>query len=121
MARVFLDANVLIDLVEGRKNVSWSQFAKHNLFITPLSIHILTYLYKYKIPNKKLADSYEYLLLVSLTDDIAKMATTGPTSDFEDNIQLHSSAEAECDLFLTSDKKLLKMKYFGKVKIVERI
>lgn len=44
-----------------------------------------------------------------------------PTSDLEDNIQLHSAAEADCDYFLTSDKKLLAMIYFGKTKIVSTL
>lgn len=37
--------------------------------------------------------------------------------NLEDNIQLHSAAEAECDFFLTSDDKLLKIKFFGKTEI----
>lgn len=35
--------------------------------------------------------------------------------------QLHSAAEAECDYFLTSDKKLLAMKFFGKTRIVSTL
>jgi len=42
---------------------------------------------------------------------------TGPTDDFEDNVQLHSAVMGDCDYFLTMDKKLIKMKYFGKMRI----
>lgn len=42
----------------------------------------------------------------------------GPTKDLEDNIQLHSAAEAESDIFLTADKKLVDMKFFGKTQII---
>lgn len=47
-------------------------------------------------------------------------ALEGPTVDFEDNTQLHSAAEAECDYFLTNDEKLLKMKFFGKTRLTNK-
>ncbi|MDP3973334.1 MAG: PIN domain-containing protein [Candidatus Daviesbacteria bacterium] len=118
MAKIFLDANVFIDIIEERKNINLDQFGNDDLFISPLSVHILTYLYKYKIPHKKLSDSIEkYLTLIPLNNLIAYQALLGPTTDFEDNVQLYSAAEAECDFFLTEDKKLLNMKFFGKVQI----
>lgn len=46
---------------------------------------------------------------------------SGPTVDFEDNVQLHSAAEAECEIFLTEDKKLLKLGFFGKTHVVSQI
>lgn len=53
--------------------------------------------------------------IVPLTEHILNKALEGPTNDLEDNIQLHSAAEAQCDIFLTNDKKLLNLKYFGKM------
>jgi len=61
------------------------------------------------------------LHLISLTDKIIDKALLGPTKDLEDNIQLHSAVEADCDIFLTNDKALLKMGYFGKTKIVDHL
>lgn len=55
--------------------------------------------------------------MIPFDSAIAEKALVGPTSDFEDNVQLHSAAEAECDIFLTEDKKLSDMKFFGKVRI----
>lgn len=121
MAKVFLDANIVIDLIEERKDINWKQLENHNLFITPLSIHILTYLYKYQIPEKKLLDLQEQIALVPLDKLIFDKALLGPTKDFEDNVQLHSAADAECDLFLTEDKKLLTLKFFGKTQIATTI
>lgn len=121
MARVFLDANFLIDVVEKRKEVNLQQFLEHFLFISPLSIHILTYIYRYKIPNKKLLRFLRFFTIVSLDKTIVEKSLEGPTNDLEDNIQLHSAAQTGCDFLLTRDKNLLKSKFFGKVKIVERL
>lgn len=55
--------------------------------------------------------------VIPFSEDVLKKSLNGPTSDFEDNVQLHSAAEAECDYFLTNDEKLLKMKFFGKTEI----
>ena len=119
MARVFLDANFFIDLVEQRKPVNVSQFEEQGLFISPLSIHILVYVYRYSLPNKDLANLADYFNLVPFDQDITYKALTGPTVDFEDNIQLHSASSAECDLFLTRDQSLLRLGFFGKTQITQ--
>lgn len=122
MAKVFLDTNVFIDFVEKRTEASLSQFLGHEVFISPLSIHILAYTYKYKIPDDKLINFLEkHANLQILNEVITGNALLNPTTDFEDNVQLHSAAQADCEFFLTSDAKLLKMKFFGKAKIVETL
>lgn len=122
MAKVFLDTNIFIDLIEKRRGVTISSFLGYKLFLSPLSVHILTYIYKYRIPHQKLNDFLkENTNFITLSKDITDNALKGPTSDFEDNVQLHSAAETEADYFLTSDKKLLDLKFFGKLKIVSEI
>lgn len=121
MARVFLDANILIDLVEERPNISQEDIRKHKLFISPLSVHILAYTYKYRMLEKRLKDIEKHFSIVSLDETITVKAIAGPTTDFEDNVQLHSAANADCDIFLTSDKKLLNLKFFGKPQISLRL
>ena len=59
--------------------------------------------------------------IVEFSDTILKRALEGPTPDFEDNVQLHSAAEAECDLFLSEDKKLLELKFFGKTQFCAEV
>lgn len=117
MAKIFLDTSVFIDLIEGRPGVSVESLAGHHLYISPLSIHIASYIYKYALPNKKLAQLDQLFSLVSFDKVLTQKALLGPRKDFEDNIQLHSCAQAECDIFLTQDKSLLKMKFFGKAAI----
>ena len=58
---------------------------------------------------------------VKLNWNILEKALGGPTPDLEDNIQLHSCAEADCDYFLTNDKNILKMKFFGKARILSSL
>lgn len=121
MAKIFLDANVFINVVEKRKTPQRQLFLNHALFISPLSIHILTYLYKYKIPDNRLKEPNGFFHLVPFNNEITGNALSGPTVDFEDNVQLHSAAEAECEIFLTEDKKLLKLGFFGKTQVVSHV
>ena len=120
MDQVFLDTNTLIDIFEKRREINIDVLVRNHLFASPLSIHIYTYLYKYQMPYQALLGGIEKLEieLTPITHQIATLSLIGPTSDFEDNIQLHSAAEAECDYFLTNDEKLLKMKFFGKTQIL---
>ncbi len=119
MAKVFLDTNIYIDVIKRRTDAQLEDFQDQDIFISPLSVHILTYTYKYKVPNNELDVNPEFFNIVNLDNDVVKNALLGPTDDFEDNVQLHSAAKAQCDLFLTKDKKLLNLKFFGKTKIIQ--
>lgn len=118
MVRVFLDTNVYISLAKSSKN-NWIALNKNLLFISPLSTHILFYVRKLKVPDEIVNEFQEQFGNVPFNKFILDKALQGPTNDFEDNVQLHSAAEADCDIFLTFDKKLLSMKFFGKVKIIK--
>ena len=117
MAKIFLDANYFIDLVEQRKPTAINAFQDQTLFLSPLSIHILIYVYKYQIPNNNLVEFQKYFNLVPWESTITYKSLLGPTKDFEDNVQLHSASQTECDFFLTEDKKLLGLNFFGKMQI----
>lgn len=121
MARVFLDVNKLIDVLENRDPGVSEGLLGHEVFISPLSVHILCYLYKRKMPDSVLSDRVVKFLLVDFGEKILMRGMEGPVEDFEDNVQLHSGAEAGCDIFLTNDKKLLEMKFFGKMKMVDHL
>lgn len=121
MAKIFIDANIFIDLVEKRSQLNIDDLNNQDLFISTLSVHILMYIAKKKIPYPFLSNIVERFLIVDFTNDILNKALQNPTDDFEDNVQLHSAAEADCDVFLTSDAKLLKMKFFGKTEIKSQL
>ena len=116
MARIFLDTNFYIDVTKRAKG-KWETLAGNLIFISPLSTHILFYARKLKVPEETINELQEQIGIVTFTKYILDKAMQGPTSDLEDNIQLHSAAEAECDIFLTTDKKLLDMKFFGKTRL----
>lgn len=120
MARVFLDTNVYIDAVHRKVEIN-RQFFGHKVFYSTLSTHILFYASKLKVPHQATHAIEEEFEVIDFTSSILKNALGGPTTDLEDNIQLHSAAEAECDYFLTSDKKLLAMTFFGKTRIADSL
>lgn len=120
MARVFLDTNAYIDAVHRNVEII-RQFLGHKIFYSPLSTHILFYASNLKVPHQTIRATEEEFEIIDFTSIILTKALNGPTSDLEDNTQLHSAAEAECDYFLTSDKKILAMKFFGKTKIVDTL
>ncbi len=59
--------------------------------------------------------------LVSLDETITMAALVGPTQDFEDNVQIQSALSAECQLFLTRDKNLLKMKFVEQMRFAQSV
>lgn len=122
MEKVFLDANVVIDLVEKRRHKTIDDLDGYELFISPISVHILIYVTKQKIPYSKLSQvMLKFFTIVPFDQTISISSLEGPTSDFEDNVQLHSAAQTECNFFLTEDRKLLDLRFFGKTQIATSI
>lgn len=122
MARVFLDANTFIDAIHRKpQDRILESLLGQVLYISPLSIHIYCYLFKIKLPNSVVSSQLQKFQIIEFSGDVAEKALHGPTNDFEDNVQLHSAAQAECDLFLTTDRRLLALTFFGKTKIVSGI
>lgn len=122
MAKVFLDTNVFIDAVHRNpEREILPKLENHTMCISPLSVHIYCYAYKIRIPDQILSKQLEKFLILQFTDTILNYSLEGPTNDLEDNIQLHCAAEEDCDYFLTADEKLLRMKFFGKTKILPQL
>lgn len=113
MKRVFLDANILIDLVSPeRPNHSYIRdfllsAEIKNLYISSLSVHIVFYVLKIKPNTKKCKDMkifLENINLIPLTENIIKQSINQNFSDFEDCLQYFSAID-NCDYILTGDKK----------------
>jgi len=122
MAKVYLDTNYFIDAVERKiKQNLFLLLGDHFIYTSTLSYHIFFYTSKIKVPNEKVKGIREETQIVDFTKEVLEKALSGPTQDLEDNIHLHSAAEAECDYFLTLDKKLLSMKFFGKTRIISNL
>ncbi len=119
MAKIFLDTNYFIDALHRKPEKHILEPLEGNkIFISPLSIHIYCYIFKLTMKNATLISQLDPFHIVDLSDSIITNSLQGPTKDFEDNIQLHSCAYAQCDIFLTEDKKLLSMKFFGTTKML---
>ena len=121
MAKIFLDANTCIDLVESRGKLSEVDLQGHELVISPLSIHILIYVTRQKIPYPILSRLIKLFSITVFDQSVCERSLIGPTKDFEDNAQLHSASDAGCDMFLTNDKKLLSLQFFGVMRMVQKI
>lgn len=121
MAKVFLDTNKVFDLTVRNPVETSGVVSGHQVYASPLSFHILYYTESVKVPNKDLRGTLSELEVVDLDKKILENSMEGPTPDLEDNLQLHSAAEAQCDYFLTNDRKLLKTRFFGKTKIVNKL
>lgn len=121
MAKVYLDANYFVGLVNRIPEINVEALDQHSLYVSSLSCHILFYVNKIKVPDKKINSFINDFIVIDFDGEILNKALEGPTSDLEDNIQLHSAAAADCQAFLTSDTKLLKMKFFGKAKIASEL
>lgn len=122
MVKIFLDTNVFIDAIHRHPEQEvLSMLEDSTIFVSPLSVHIYCYIYKIKVLRSHLHHQIEKFELVDLNLNIYKKAISGPTNDFEDNVQLHSAIEVDCDIFLTHDKELLSLGYFGKTKITDHV
>lgn len=119
MASIFLDANEFFDLLT--KKLDPQSFNAMRLYVSTLSVHIACYTLKITMPNVNLNETLSTVTIVDLTHDTLMKAISGPTSDLEDNIQLHSATEAACDVFLTHDRALVKMAFFGKTRITSSL
>lgn len=122
MAKVFLDTNYFIDAIHREPEKQIVDCLKDSIiYISTLSFHIYCYIYKIKMPNKKVVLQKEKFQLVDFSEEILERALHGPTVDFENNVQLHSAVDAECDFFLTHDAKILNLKFFGKTQLVSKL
>lgn len=119
MAKIFLDTNYFIDAIHRKPEEDiLDRLENHIVYFSTLSAHIYHYAFKIKVPSTWAMVQIEKLQAVDFSLDIMDRAMEGPSFDFEDNVQLHSAAEAECDFFITNDKKLVDMKFFGRTQII---
>lgn len=118
MAKIFLDANVFIDLMKRDKSLRQEIFQAGPLYLSPISIIFYCYSYHLVMPDPTIAKIPDFFQIVPFDSDIIARAASEKHLDFEDNVQLHSAAITDCDYFLTQDQQILNLKYFGKVQIL---
>jgi len=119
-SKVFLDANILLDLTLGRPGVETAKKiikagieGKLRLFTSPSIIHIISF-YTTKSFNINLTRR----IILTLMNDVQVIDADHQTvqtalsntswSDLEDSIQYHTAMSHKIDFFLSGDKKLKK-------------
>lgn len=121
MTRVFLDTNIIIDLISDRK--PFSKFAieifqkaeegKLELFTSSHSLATTHYILKKYMKEKDLRDVLynllDYLIIVAVDVDILKKGLRSNHKDFEDSIQIFCAATIESiDSIITRNVKDFK-------------
>jgi predicted nucleic acid-binding protein len=121
MKKVFLDTNILVDLIADRK--PFSKFAieifqssesnKIHLFTSSHSIATTYYLLKKFVDDKSLRSSllglFEYLTVVPVNTDILSKGLRSKQKDFEDAVQIFCATSIEkMDCIVTRNIKDFK-------------
>lgn len=114
MKKVYLDANILIDILLDRdlEHISINKitpFLKQSqVYISTLSVHITYYILKIK-PNTSVHRRTMALInrinLVPLSKEIINQSLNNFSIDFEDTLQYYSALDQNCDYILTRNKK----------------
>ena len=115
MKHIFLDTNILLDLVQQREHfedaVTILQCAydkKIEIAASTLSFANIAYILR-KLPQEQL-----YELLSRLSEDVPMLpltpadimnAISHPVKDFEDMLQYQCALAADCDVVVTNNKK----------------
>ena len=117
MKKVYLDTNILIDILLDRDlgHISINKitpFLKQSqVYMSTLSVHITYYILKIK-PNtsmhKKSMALINRINLVPLSQEIINQSLNNFSIDFEDTLQYYSALDQNCDYILTRDKKNFK-------------
>ncbi len=126
MNSIFIDSDILIDLVARRENYMEAAALlkliadkKVNAYTTPIVLANVDYIitkYSNKVQSKKTIKSLRKNISVLLINErIVDLALESEFTDFEDSIQYYSAEEFGIDFIVTRNKKDYKR---GSMKIV---
>ena len=117
MTKVFVDTDICLDLLSGRKPFnaiaerlfSLADLGKIRLCVSSLSFSNIDYILQsqYKInDSRKLLSRFKTLVSVLAVDNkIIDLAISSDFTDFEDAIQYYTSMENKINIFLTRNLK----------------
>lgn len=120
MQRLFLDTNVVIDLLGHRepfyepiaKVMTLADKKRVKIFTSATSISTTFYiLAKYDPPKLALDKIRKFKVLCGISiinDEVIEKAVNSDFKDFEDAIQYFSAIESKCDVILTRNEKDFK-------------
>lgn len=123
--RIFVDANVLVAVLnkeyprfdEAARVLSLSGKKPYQIYVSAVSLAIAWYFAEKKSGSKLAAQKFEVLLKhIEVTpcgaDEIKRMNSYMPGTDWEDGLQVSSAESAGCDVIATFD---LKDYYFSPI------
>ena len=123
MKRIFLDTNILLDVVLHRDQFVadsariWndSESDKALGIISAISLNNIHYIARKLISSGEALESIRHILsiltVVPLDASILRMAVDFPQKDFEDAIQLFSAFQAKADCIVTRDRSHFSTEY----------
>ena len=119
MEKIFVDANIVMDLLEKREEFyqeaqelfTLSDKKNVKLYVSALTlanIHFLLYKHLKMEARKALAKFKVLVDVLAVDDKIIDLALTSDLKDFEDAIQYYTAIENEMDIIITRNKKDFK-------------
>jgi len=120
MTRIFLDTNVILDLLAERKPfyesiaklATLADQKKLVLVTTPLSFTTIEYILKRNENAEIVIDKLRKFKIIcevcDVNEEIIEKGLNSNFKDFEDSIQYYSAVEANCSIFITRNGKDFK-------------
>lgn len=119
MEKVFVDTNIVLDLLEKRKEFyreaqrlfTLADQGDVRLFVSALTIantHYLLYKHLGMEARKVLSKFKTLVNVLAVNDKILDLALASDLTDFEDAIQYYSALEFQMDVIITRNKKDFK-------------
>ncbi|MBR1927424.1 MAG: putative toxin-antitoxin system toxin component, PIN family, partial [Bacteroidales bacterium] len=119
MKKVFLDTNVILDLILGREGADYakqiiqfgieSQIRNHTSVLSLANIaYIIRKYLSHKETSEILATLFDSVTILPMGDQQVYQAMKIDGPDFEDSLQIACASAAVCDLVITNDKKHFK-------------
>lgn len=117
--KLFLDANVCLDLLLRRENYSDSKkiferisSGNFKAFITPSIVHIIAYIlpkyYDKSVVKNIVLDLLKSVRVVDCNNEITINAVNSQMADIEDALQYYTAMHHKIDYFISLDKDLIK-------------
>jgi predicted nucleic acid-binding protein len=127
MKRVFIDANVLVTVLnkeyplfsDAARILSLADRSEYNLYTSPVCLAIAFYFAEKKsgtsLAKTKLKVILEHIKVTTVDDKIVRQAFNNPSiHDIEDGMQYYSAVTEGCKYIVTEDKDDF---YFSEIKV----
>ena len=117
MKRIFLDTNILLDVVMRRSDfylksaLVWADCENRKVqgLISAISLNNIHYIMRKQVEPAAALEYIRFILdifsIVPLDYPILRLAANQPSRDFEDAIQIYSAVLAKADCIVTRDRQ----------------